>query len=80
MISPQTYICRFKSAKYTDLIRERDRLIDELRKFEKNEMTGEEWLMDPEVRYQCSWNIFRSCLNLCVTDITMNLYEEKKES
>ncbi len=60
MISPQTYISRFKSATYTDLIRERNRLIDELRKFEKSLMSGdrsgEEWLMDPdpEVRYQCS--------------------------
>ena len=60
MISPQTYISRFKSAKYTDLIKERDRLINELREFEQNEMTGdrsgEEWLMDPnpEVMYQCS--------------------------
>ena len=46
--------------KYTDLIKERDRLIEELREFEQNEMTGdrsgEEWLMDPdpETRYQCS--------------------------
>lgn len=60
MISPQSYISRFKSAKYTDLIKERDRLINELREFEQNEMTGdrsgEEWLMDPnpEVMYQCS--------------------------
>ena len=60
MISPQSYISRFKSAKYTDLIKERDRLIIELREFEQNEMTGdrsgEEWLMDPnpEVMYQCS--------------------------
>ena len=60
MISPQTYISRFKSATYTDLIKERDRLIYELRRFEQNEMngdrSGEEWLIDPnpKVRYQCS--------------------------
>ena len=41
IISPQTYISRFKSAKYTDLIRERDRLIDDLRKFEKSLMSGD---------------------------------------
>ena len=62
MISPQTYISRFKSAKYTDLIKERDRLIDELQRFEKNEMNGDrsgkEWLMDPnpETTYQCNLN------------------------
>lgn len=62
MISPQTYISRFKSAGYTDLIRERDCLIDELRKFEQNEMNGDrsgkEWLMDPnpETTYQCNLN------------------------
>lgn len=60
MISPQSYISRFKSAKYTDLIKERDRLINELREFEQNEMTGDrsgkEWLIDPdpETRYQWS--------------------------
>lgn len=62
MISPQTYISRFKFANYTDLIKERDRLIDELQRFEKNVMNGDrsgkEWLMDPnpETTYQCNLN------------------------
>lgn len=58
MISPDVFVKQFEDAPYPDLIRERDRLIMEIRRFEVREMAGDRsdpaWGMSPspEVRYQ----------------------------
>jgi len=59
MISPETYISDFMTADYHDLMKERDRLIRYIRKYEKSECagdrSGDEWNVNPspDVRYQC---------------------------
>ena len=50
MISPERYQESLKDKSYMDLIRERDRLIRFIRKFEKDEMAGDR--SDP------AWNCF----------------------
>ncbi len=58
MISPQCFVEEYENASYPELIKMRDRLIRDLRRFEKNEMAGDrsdpEWKYcpGPEVRYQ----------------------------
>ena len=58
MISPETYIARYRTAPYTELIKARDRLISNIREFEKNETAGDrsgpEWTYcpSPDVVYQ----------------------------
>ncbi|MCR5566720.1 MAG: hypothetical protein K6F61_07690 [Clostridiales bacterium] len=59
MTSPGNYIKRLKDAPYTELIKERDELIESIRKFEKAELAGDRsdpaWGMcpSPDVQYQC---------------------------
>ncbi len=58
MISPQQFTENYRNAPYLKLIEERDRLIREIRRFEKNEIAGnrngQEWKYcpSPDVRYQ----------------------------
>ena len=58
MIAPEVYVGGLKKKSYLELIKARDRLIRELRRFEKAEMAGDrsdpEWQYcpSPEVRYQ----------------------------
>ena len=49
MISPEVYVEQLKDASYLELIREREQLIEGIRKFEKNELAGDR--SDPEWRY-----------------------------
>ena len=58
MISPDCYIGLMKDSSYQELISERDKLLDFLKKFERDEMAGDRsdpsWNMcpKPDVRYQ----------------------------
>lgn len=58
MISPGVYVGGLKTKSYPELIKARDRLVRELRSFEKAETAGDrsdpEWQYcpSPEVRYQ----------------------------
>ena len=58
MHSPVSYVERLKDTPYLELIKERDRLIQFLQNYEKNEMAGDRsdpaWqrLPMPDVRYQ----------------------------
>ena len=58
MISPELYVEKLKDASYQRLIRERDRLIRFIRKFEKNEIAGDrsdpawKFCPTPDVQYQ----------------------------
>ena len=54
MIGPTVYIDRFKNKSYKALLRERDRLLEEIRKFEKGEIPEKERFMkpSPDVHYQ----------------------------
>ncbi len=58
MISPQSYVFKFRDADYKTLIDARTRLIEDLIRFEQNEMdsdrSGNAWMKSPspEVIYQ----------------------------
>ena len=58
MISPDVFVKQFEDVPFLDLIRERDRLITEIRRFEVREMAGDRsdpaWGVCPmpDVRYQ----------------------------
>ena len=58
MISPENYVSRLKNAPYTELMRERDELLESVQQYEGKEMIGdrsdEGWLQypSPEVIYQ----------------------------
>ena len=58
MIAPDVFVKQFEDVPYLDLIRERDRLIGEVRRFEVKEMAGDRsdpaWGVCPmpDVRYQ----------------------------
>lgn len=58
MISPEGYISQFENATYEEMIKERDRLIRYIRKYEKLEKagdrTGVDWMIrpSPDVQYQ----------------------------
>ena len=70
MISPDSYIMRFKDSDYNELIKERDRLIEWIREYEENEKkgdrSGEEWKIcpSPDVRYQCNLEYLAKLCNL----------------
>lgn len=58
MISPEVFVGGLRKKSYPELIKARDRLIRDLRRFEKAEMAGDrsdpdwQYCPSPEVRYQ----------------------------
>lgn len=56
MISPESFVSAHLTDSYEELIKERDMLIDEIRDFETNPKSEDEWMTDPspEVIYQCN--------------------------
>jgi len=60
MISPEYYISRFVDSNYQELMEERDRLIEDIKKYEEHEKAGDQLVEDlivdpsPEVVYQCN--------------------------
>ena len=55
MVSPEGYIEMLKDKSYMGLMKERDSLLREIRRFEKDkDQSGEEWIVNPspDVRYQ----------------------------
>ena len=58
MTSPESFIEQLKDADYFELIRQRDKLVRDIKRFEKKEMagdrTGKEWKITPgpDVKYQ----------------------------
>ena len=55
MISPKTFIEQYKDKKYAELLPVRDRLIREIRRFEKQtyDKSLDAMCPSPEVQYQC---------------------------
>ncbi len=58
MISPGMYAEQLKETPYTELIREKDQLVESIRKFEKAELAGDrsdpdwKYCPSPDVQYQ----------------------------
>ncbi len=56
MISPDWYIEEQKDKKYKDLLKEKEKLLKEIKAFEDDKIPESEYMIDPspEVRYQCN--------------------------
>lgn len=70
MVSPGTFIMNYSKCSYAELIKVRDELINEIREYEQQEMTGnrnsEEWMImpSPDVRYQMNFDYLAELLRL----------------
>lgn len=70
MICPETYIESLKDYSFEELIKERDRLIRDIKRYErlekKGDRTGEEWMYrpSPEVVYQMNLDYLSALLKL----------------
>ncbi len=56
MIDPKTFRNQYKDAILEKIIKERDKLIREIRRYEKGKIPKEDYMMDPspEVVYYCN--------------------------
>jgi len=56
MIDPETYRNAYEKASLKEIIKERDRLIREIRRYEKGKIPEDDYCMDPspEVIYICN--------------------------
>lgn len=56
MIDPKTFRNQYKDATLEEIIKERDKLIREIRRYEKGKIPKEDYMMDPspEVVYYCN--------------------------
>jgi len=56
MIDPKTFRNQYEDATLEEIIKERDKLIREIRRYEKGKIPKEDYMMDssPEVVYYCN--------------------------
>ena len=66
MISPNYYAQINADKKYAELLKERDELLDSIRRFEQHEIPESEFAIEPspEVRYQCHLQYLAEICNL----------------
>lgn len=73
MIDPTTFRKAFENATLKEIIKERDKLIREIRRYEKGKLPKDEYCMDPspEVVYYCN--------NLYLAELCYLIIEKDKE-
>ena len=56
MMSPESFVFSHRKDSYEELLKVRDELIDDIRTFEKKQISPEVWMTkpSPEVIYQCN--------------------------
>ena len=81
MISPQSYVDDLKEKCYEDLIKEKDKLIKEIERFENNKIADSEIYMDPspEVVYQCNLLYLSELCKLVHDKFNKKLWEDEDE-
>ena len=81
MISPQSYIGDLKEKRYEDLIKEKDKLIKEIQKFENHKISNSEICMNPspEVVYQCNLLYLSELCKLVHDKFNKKLWEVEDE-
>ena len=81
MISPQSYVDDLKDECYEDLIKEKDKLIKEIQRFENNKTTDSEFCINPspEVVYQCNLLYLSELCKLVHDKFNKKLWEGKDE-
>lgn len=73
MIDPKTFRNMLENESLDKIIKERDKLIREIRRFEKNKIPDENYLIDPspETIYMCN--------QLYLAELCYLVYEKKSE-
>ena len=73
MINPKTFRAQYEDASLDKIIKERDKLIREIRKYEKSKIPEEDYMMDPspEVVYMMN--------NLYLAELCHLLYEKHQD-
>ena len=81
MISPQSFIENLENKEYEILIKEKNKLINEIKRFEENKMTDSEICMDPspEVIYQCNLLYLSELCKLIHDKFNKRIWEVKDE-
>ena len=81
MISPQSYVDDLKEKIYEELIKEKDKLIKEIERFENNKIADSEIYMDPspEVVYQCNLLYLSELCKLVHDKFNKKLWEGEDE-
>lgn len=81
MISPQNYVDDMKEKCYEDLIKEKDKLIKEIHRFENNKIADNEFCINPspEVVYQCNLLYLRELCKLIYDKFNKKLWEGKDD-
>lgn len=74
MIDPKTFREAYKNATLEEIIKERDKLIQEIRRYEKGKIPEEDYLMcpGPDTIYYCN--------NLYLAELCYLITEKKNES
>ena len=73
MISPKTFRGAFENATLEEIIKERDKLIREIRRYEKGKIPEEDYMIDPspEVVYMMN--------NLYLAELCNLIYEKHQD-
>lgn len=81
MISPEYYQDTIKDYNLDELIKERESLLQEIRRFEGNEISLEERMISPfpEVIYQCNNEYLIQVIKLINQKFNLSLYDEEDE-
>ena len=81
VISPQSFVENLENKEYETLIKEKNKLIDEIKRFEENKMTDSEICMDPspEVIYQCNLLYLSELCKLIHDKFNKRIWEVKDE-
>lgn len=81
MISPQSFIENLENKEYEILIKEKNKLIDDIKRFEENKNTDSDIFMDPspEVIYQCNLLYLSELCKLIHDKFNKRIWEVKDE-
>lgn len=80
-ISPQNYVADLKDKCYEDLIKEKDKLVKEIQRFENNKIIDCEFYMNPspEAVYQCNLLYLSELCKLVHDSFNKKLWEVEDE-
>ena len=74
MIDPASFREAFKKATINEIIKERDKIIREIRRYEKGKIPEEDYMMEPSPETVYMMN------NLYLAELCNLIYEKKKEA
>ena len=81
MISPEMFADEYKENSYEELIKVRDNLIQDIRRFEKGNITEEEMMTKPsqDTRYQCNLEYLAEICKLIQEKYNQKLWNDDND-